>query len=141
MGHIRSNYIPDHWTRRELVKELRIEHTYLSNHPGEIIRDGFWLKAESSYLSSPAQFARHHMCPELLHILRHDHLTSLPVPPVITPLMPSEPPTLPPVVIQPHSLGGGGGSPPGSVPEPTSMILWAVAIAWFVLRTSSRKSP
>ena len=150
--HDPGTYIPDHFSHRDLVRELRIEAPYARQ--GLIVPDVFWTKVEASYLSDPHMFLRQHQCSILDYIVRHDHLPADPDPPITTALSPptslcptpgiSSPPTWtdPPI-------GTGSHDPPDprqviGVPEPSSIVLAgfaALLILACVLTRASRRRP
>ena len=66
-------------------------------------------------------FAAPHECPRLDWIVRHDELGQ-----TITPLCPVVP-------IDPMPVVGVPLSAPHAVPEPSSVLLWVVAIGWFLI--------
>lgn len=120
-------FVPDHFSRATLAKELHVESLFLRSNPGEIVADTFWTKAEASYNSNHAEFLRAHACPLLDRILKHDHLESPSLPHIVEPA--------PPVVVTctppPCPVAG--------VPEPSTLVLFGIGIvAAFVFLVINR---
>jgi hypothetical protein len=123
-------FIPDHFSRATLVNELHVENMFLKTHPGQIVVDAFWTKAEASYDSNHAEFLRLHECPLLDHILKHDKLEC-----VISPSVPHIDPGNPvkPVCHVEPTCG------PHAVPEPSTFVLSTIVIAMFVFFYTANK--
>jgi hypothetical protein len=147
-----GTYIADHFSHRDLVRELRIEAPYARQ--GLIVPDVFWTKVEASYLSDPRMFLGQHQCSILDYIVRHDDLPAAPDPAVTTAISPptalcptpdiSSPPTSTgtPVWTGTHDPG----DPPQviGVPEPSSFVLAgfaALLILACVLARALRRRP
>ncbi len=154
-----GTYIADHFSHRDLVRELRIEAPYARQ--GLIVPDVFWTKVEASYLSDPRMFLGQHECSILDYIVRHDHLPAAPPPVVTTTLSPpmiiSPTPEIwsPPTgtgthdPVEPPPTGTGTHDPTGpqqviGVPEPSSFVLAgfaALLILACVLTRALRRRP
>jgi hypothetical protein len=135
MGHIRvearqeaEDYIPDHFSHATLVHEVHVEIPYARE--GLIVPDAFWEKLEATYLSDPRETLRHHECPVLDSILRHDHLpvqpdtiTTISPPPIIRQTTGT---VSPPTGSSTHEPGGP--QQINGVPEPSSIVLAGLAV-------------
>jgi hypothetical protein len=123
-------FIPDHFSRATLVKELQIENMFLKSHAGEIISDSFWTKVEASYNSNHAEFLRLHACPLLDHILKRDKL-ECDTSPSVPHTEPGEP-TSPVCPVTPVCT-------PHAVPEPSALLTLGIGIiAVFVFAVTKK---